>query len=111
MGLLFLALCLFGPRPAAAPAQDKEVRIIRGVVQGQSCDGSDAPCAVRIQTSSETTDVIYSMSLPVPGCYFGEEARKAAALRKGERVEIHVPILPTRSDLLCGEKARVIVLP
>jgi hypothetical protein len=96
---------------ALSAADDRDVRVIRGAVSAQKCDASDAPCFVEIQTDKETVKVIYSMSLPVPGCYFGEEARKAAVLRKGDKVEIHVPVLAKRSDLLCGEKARVIVLP
>jgi hypothetical protein len=103
LSLLF-AVCLFA-------ADDREVRVIRGAVAAQRCDASDAPCLVEIQTDKEIVKIIYSMSLPVQGCYFGEEARKAAALRKGDKVEIHVPVLAKRSDLLCGEKARVIVLP
>jgi hypothetical protein len=102
-------LCLLLVIPALA-AEDRDVRVIRGVVSGQKCDASDAPCSVEIQTDKESVTVIYSMSLPVAGCYFGAEARKAAALRKGDKVEIHVPVLEKRSNLLCGEKARVIVL-
>jgi hypothetical protein len=107
--ILFAAiLCL----PIQPQEKDRDVRVIRGEVTGQRCDGSDAPCSVRIQTGKQSVDVIYSMSLPIAGCYFGEEARKAAALKKGDKVEIHVPVLANRSDLLlCGDKARVLLLP